>query len=163
QATTAEDYRIGMMLYVPYGISPAVPCVATGDTPDIRTALMRQSAALTKISAARLGQGTALRTQPIATDQRARSDQLIERARAVFGAKFVMLPSFTLDATSATELTNALAASTQQQGGDPLVAHGWFTRVARVRDTVARFAACLRSSEVLAASDRLSLAVAQLP
>jgi hypothetical protein len=137
--------------------------VATGDTPDIRNALMRQSAAATKISGPQLDKGAALRAQPVATDPRGRCDQLIERARAVFGAKFVILPSFTLDATSAAELKGALAASAQQQGGDALAAHSWFTRVARVRDTVARFAACLRGSEVLAAPDRLTLAVAQLP
>ncbi len=162
-ATLAEDLRTRMLALGTYGIGPAVPSVAVGDSPDIRSALLRQAAALLKISGARLDQGAALRTQAAATDQRARCDQLIERGHAVFGAKFVILPSFTCDTAGAAELTNALAASTQQQGGDPLAVHGWFTRYARVRDTVARFGACLRGAEVLGAGDRLTLSVAQLP
>jgi hypothetical protein len=162
-ATLAEDLRTGMLALGAYGIGPAVPCVAAGDTPDVRSALLRQAAALLKISGARLERVTALRAQVAASDPRARCDQLLERGHAVFGAKFVILPSFTCDTAGATELTNALAASTQQQGGDPLAVHGWFTRYARVRDTVARLGACMRGAEVLGTGDRLTLSIAQLP
>ena len=41
------------------------------------------------------------------------------------------------DAAGAAELTAALAASKQTQGGDPLAAHTWFARYARVRDPMA--------------------------
>ena len=162
-ATLAEDFRTAMLNLGNFGIGPAVPNMAVGDTPDIRTALARQAAALLKISGARLDQGTALRTQVAATDQRARCDQLLERGRAVYGAEFVSLPNFTCNAALAAELNTALAASTQQQGGDSLAVHGWFTRSARVRDAVARLGACMRGAEVLATGTRLSLSVAQLP
>jgi hypothetical protein len=158
-----EELRTGMLALGVYGIAPAVPCVAVGDTPDIRSALLRQAAALLKISGPRLDQGAALRAQVAATDQRARCNQLLERGHAAFGARHVMLPTFTCDAVGAAELTNALAASTQQQDGDPLAVHTWFTRYARVRDMVARFGACMRGAEVLGAGDRLNLTVAQLP
>jgi hypothetical protein len=125
--------------------------------------LLRQAAAVLKTSAARLTQDAALRAQAAATDPRARCEQLLDRGRAVFGAKVVMLPNFTCDAAAAAELKSALAASTAQQGGDALAVHTWFTRCARVRDTVSRLGACLRGAEVLGGVDRLALSVAQLP
>jgi hypothetical protein len=137
--------------------------VAVGDTPEIRQALARQARALLDISGARLAQGASLRTQAAADDERARVDQLLERAQTALGAMFVMLPTFTCDAADAAELGQALAASTRQQGGDPLAVHTWFTRCTRVRDTAARLGACLRDAEVLGAIDRLALSVAQLP
>jgi hypothetical protein len=161
--TLADTFRTAMLSLGNYGVQPAVPCIAVGDTPDIRTALARQAAAMLKISGSRLDQGTALRKQAPAADPRARCDQLLERGRAVFGAEFVSLPSFTCDAAAATELKNALAASTQQQGGDPLAVHGWFLRSSRVRDALGRLGACMRGTEVLATGGRLSLSVAQLP
>jgi hypothetical protein len=162
-ATLAEDLRTAMLALGAYGIGPAMPCVAVGDTPDMRTALLRQAAALLKTGQARLDQAAKLRTQVAAADPRARCDQLLERGHAVFGAKFVILPGVTCDAAAAAELANALAGSTQQQGGDPLAVHGWFTRSARVRDPVARLGACMRGAEVLGTGDRLALSIAQLP
>jgi hypothetical protein len=146
-----------------YGIGPAVPCVAVGDTPEARGALLGQATALLKSGRARIDQSKALRAQPAATDPRVRCDRLLERGQAVFGAGFVLLPGFSCDAAGAAELTNALAAGVQQQGGDPLAVHGWFTRAARVRDRLARLGACMRGAEVLATGDRLALGVAQLP
>lgn len=162
-AISAEDLRASMLALSTFGIGPAVPCVAVGDTPDIRSALLRQATALLKLSAQRLDQTAALLKQTAATDNRVRCDQLLERGRAVFGTRFVILPRFTCDAAGAAELKNALAASTDTQGGDPLAVHGWFTRCARVRDSMARFAACMRGAEALGAGDRLTLSVAQLP
>jgi hypothetical protein len=137
--------------------------VAVGDTPEIRDALLRQAKALLSVSGPRLDQAAGLRKQAAATGQRERCEQLLELGRAVFGGRFVMLPVFTCDATGAGELKSALAASTVQQGGDPLAAHAWFTRSAQVREPVARLGACLRGAEVLATGDRLALSVAQLP
>lgn len=162
-AMPAEDVRTSMLALAVYGIEPAVPSVAVGDTPDIRNTLLRQAAALLKISGPRVEQVMALRTQVAKTDQRARCHQLLERGQTVFGARLVMLPIFTCDASGAAELTNALAASTLQQGGDPFAVYGWFTRCAQVRDQVARLSACMRTAEVFGANDRLNLVVAQLP
>jgi hypothetical protein len=80
-----------------------------------------------------------------------------------FGTTFVLLPRFTLDATAATELSSALAVSTQTQGGDPLAANTWLARNARVRDSAGRITACLRGAEVLGTGERLNLNVVQLP
>ena len=162
-ATAADDLRADLLALGGYGLRPAVPVVAVGDTPEIRDALLRQAKALLSVSGPRLDQAAGLRKPAAATGQRERCEQLLELGRAVFGGRFVMLPVFTCDATGASELKSALAASTVQQGGDPLAAHAWFTRSAQVREPVARLGACLRGAEVLATGDRLALSVAQLP
>jgi hypothetical protein len=161
--TSAEDFRKAILKLGDFGVGPAVPNVAVGDTPEIRTSLTKQATAMLKISGERLSKGRDLSKQVAAIDQRTRCDQLLERARAVYGAEFVSLPNFTCDQAGAAELNSALAASTQQQAGDPLAVHGWFVRSSRVRDAVARLGACMRGAEVLASGTRLSLSVAQLP
>ncbi|MEJ8850705.1 hypothetical protein [Variovorax rhizosphaerae] len=162
-ASTADALRTAMLKLGSFGLAPAVPAIASGDDVATRNALLQQAAALLKQGKPRLDQGTGLRAATALTDPRARRDQLNERMRAVFGAAFVALPRFTCDAAGATELKTALAASTTTQGGDPLAAHTWFTRSARVRDPVARLSACLRGAEVLNTGERLNLRVAQLP
>ena len=161
--TAAESLRTALLKIGAFGIGPAVPVSAAGEDPASIAALARQGQALLKLSGARLDQGTALRALPIATEQRARREQLVTRMRAVFGQSFVVLPRFSFDAAGATEFTNALAASKSAQGGDPLAANTWFARCARVRDTVARMGSCLQRAEVLGAAARLNLSVAQLP
>src|SRR5262249_37742672 len=146
-----------------FGITPTIPVIATGDDPAIRSALLRQASAALKTSAKRVAEFTALRAQAVATDARLRCDQLVERARAVFGTTYVVLPNFTCRTTAATELTSALAAGFQQAGGDWFAPYTWFARSSRVRDNLARLGTCLRSAEVLGTGDRLSLKVAQLP
>jgi hypothetical protein len=162
-ATLAEDLRADLLALGAYGFRPAVPSAAVGDTPDIRGDLLRQAAALLDACAGRLADVATARAAPAATDPRQRCAQLLEYGRAVFGAKFVMLPQFTCDPAGAAELTSALAASTAQQGGDPLAVHAWFARSGLVRGPVSRLAACLRGAEVLGTGARLSLRVAQLP
>jgi hypothetical protein len=159
---TAETLRGGLMALGAFGIRPAVPVIAAGESPAAIAALTQQATALMKTSAARLAQGDLLRALAAATDPRARARQLAERMRAVFGQSFVVLPHFTCG-TSATELASAFAASTAAQGGDGLAANGWFTRQARLREPLARLASCLRGAEVLGAGERLNLSVAQLP
>jgi hypothetical protein len=83
--------------------------------------------------------------------------------RAVFGASFVVLPRITCDAATAAELRSALAGSDAILDGDALAVYAWFTRYARVRDPVARFASCLTGAEVLGTAERYALEVAQLP
>ena len=161
--TTAEALRTALLKLGGFGVGPAVPVSAAGEDPASKNALVRQGQALLKLSGARLDQGAALRLLPIATDQRGRREQLVARMRAVFGQSFVVLPRFSFDAASATEFTNALAASTAAQGGDPLAANTWFARCARVRDGVARMGSCLQRAEVLGGGARLNLSVAQLP
>jgi len=160
---TAEDLRAGMLALGLYGVGAAVPSVAVGDSPEILALLARQAAALLKASGPRVDQTLALRALPAATEARARCEQLLERGRVAFGPHFVMLPGFSCEAGEAAELKRALAGSTAQQDGDALAAHGWFMRSTRVREAAARLGGCLRTSEVLAAGERLSLSVAQLP
>jgi hypothetical protein len=163
EAAPAEDLRAAMLALGGFGLEPAMPAVADGDSPEARAGLLGQAAALAKAGQARLNRVERLRRQVAATDLRARCDQLLERGQATFGAGFVLLPEVTCDPAAATELADALAASTQQQSGDPLAVHGWFTRSARVRDPLDRLNACLRGAEVLGTGDRLALRVAQLP
>src|SRR5215469_10744575 len=162
-AATAEDLRTDLLALGAYGIRPASPRTALGDTPDIRADLRQQAAALLKVSGSRLDQAAAAHAVAPAAAQRDRCLQLLACGQAVFSGKLVMLPKFTCDTASTTELKGALAASTAQQGGDPLAAHTWFTRVSQVRTPVARLGDCLRGAEVLATGDRLALSVAQLP
>lgn len=162
-ATTADDFRTAILNLGLLGIGLSVPCVAVGDTPAIRDALLRQATAVQRESAPRFAQCLALRAQPIATDQRARVRQLIERGKVAAGSDFVIMPYFNCDAAAATELTTALAASTAQLGGDPLAANSWFARTARVRDNLSRLGACLRIAEVLGTGNRVNLSIAQLP
>jgi hypothetical protein len=161
--TTAEALRTALMRMGAYGIGPWVPIVAAGESPAAIATLGMQAKAILKTSGARLEQVAALRLIPAATDQAARRSQLIDRMRNVFGQNFVVLPRFSCDAAGAAELTAALAASKQTQGGDPLAAHGWFAQYARIRDPMGRMNACLRGAEVLATGERLNLSVAQLP
>ena len=161
--TTAEQLRTGMLKLWVYGLASAIPISPSGEDPAAVAALLRQAQSLLKQSVVRFDRMNALRLLPLATEPRARRDQIIERMQNLFGASFLVLPRFTFDAAGATELTSAFAASTATQGGDALAANTWFTRCARVRDPVARFGQCLRTADVLGAPARLNLTVAQLP
>ncbi len=161
--TTAEMLRTALLKLGAFGVEPSVPVSVAGEDPAAKAALVQQGQALLQLSRPRLEQGAALRTEPVATDQRSRRAQLTARMRAVFGDPFVVLPRLTFDAAAATEFTSALAASMAVQGGDPLAAHTWFARCARVRDGVSRLGSCLQRAEVLNAGARLNLTVAQLP
>jgi hypothetical protein len=99
-----------------------------------------------------------LRAQPSEPRQ-----QLFDRMAAVFGAGFVVCPRFTCEAAAAAELASAIASSSDAQDGDPLAAHTWFLRYARVRQPLARLGACLRAAEALDTGEALRLDVAQLP
>lgn len=162
-AALADDLRTALLNLSRLGLGQSVPCVAVGDDPAIRAALLRQAAAVLKDSGPRLARSLALRALPVASDPHARVRQLIERGHMAAGEELVILPLFTCDAADATELASALGASKQQQGGDPLSVHGWFARTARVRDNLARLAACLRLTEVLATGSRVNMSIAQLP
>jgi hypothetical protein len=146
-----------------FGVGPAVPANAAGDDPASIGALLTQATALLRVSRPRVDQIAANRAQPVATDPRARLDQLVARMRTVFGQSFVPLPHFTLAAPGAAELASAMGASKQALGGDALAANSWLTRYARVRDPVARFGACVRGADVLGTGEHLNLSVAQLP
>jgi hypothetical protein len=161
--TTAEALRTYLLKVGMFGVTPAVPVSATGEDAAAKAALGRQGQALVKLLASRIDQVNLLRAQPAATVPRGRREQLVTRMRAVFGPSFVVLPRFSFDPAGATEFTNALAASTSAQGGDPLAANTWFARYARVRDGVGRLGSCLQRAEVLGSTARLNLSVAQLP
>jgi hypothetical protein len=161
--STAESLRAAIVKLGVFGVGPSIPVSVAGEDPASIAALANQALALLKVSGPRLDRATALSKAPAATDPRARREQLVERIKAVFGSSFVVLPHFKLDSAGATELTSALAASTQTQGGDALAANTWFTRSARVRDAMARLGLCLQTAEVMNAGARLNLSVAQLP
>ena len=99
-SATAEALRTALLKLAGFGLAPAIPSMAVGDDATARATLSRQSAALLADSRQRLDRGTTLRTQPVATDARARRDQLVERMHAVFGTAFVVLPRFTCAAAA---------------------------------------------------------------
>jgi hypothetical protein len=144
-----------------FGVPSTVPAVAAGADAAARAGLLMQATGVLKESKARVDRIATLAASPAAPDVRARRNQLLERLRAVFGASFVAMPLFTCG--NGAELAGALGGSARVQGGDALAVYTWFTRMERVRDAVARFAAPLRGAEVLNIGERLNLRVAQLP
>ena len=162
-APGADAIRASIAKLADFGLPYTVPLVPAGDDPSARDALLRQARGLSTEAGKRVDESNALNAAAAAADARARCVQLADRMRAVFGASFVVLPRFTCDAASATELAAALAGSKALQGGDELAVYTWFTRYARVRDPLARLSSCVTGAEVLNAGERLALRVAQLP
>ena len=159
----AEALRAALMRLHAFGVGPGVPLSAVGDDADARAALRRQARTLLQEGRGRVETVTSLRAIPLGGEPRRQRDQLVERARAVFGASFTILPRFAVDADAAGELAASLQASEALQDGDPLQVHTWFVRHERVREPLARLAAPLRTAEILSLPERLELRVAQLP
>jgi hypothetical protein len=162
-ATTADALRAAILALGAFGVAPATPVSATGAGAAALASLGAQASAMAKDAQARLDKGAAIRAQATSADPAVQRNRLFERMSSVFGAAFVALPHFGLDATAAAELASAIAAAPQAQGGDPLQSHSWFLRACRVRDRLARLGRCLGGAELLGAGDALNTAVAQLP
>ena len=160
-AAESEALRTALLTLGRFGFQSATPVIAAGDDAAARTALNMQAIALLKEGKSRIAQCDALIAATASADPRARRGQLLDRMRTVFGSSFAAMPRFTC--AHASELASALEANTQVQDGDPLNVYTWFTRCARVRDSVARWSAPLRGAEVLGTGQSLNLKVAQLP
>jgi len=160
---SVDGLRAALLSFAHYGITSAVPAIASGNDPATRLALAGQLAALLKTSQSRLDQSAGLKALAPASDDVARFGQLRDRMGAIFGSSFVVVPRLSCPPAAAQELSSAIAASPQTFGGDALAGNGWLARYARVRDPLARFDVCLRGAEILATGERASLAVAQLP
>src|SRR5262249_14514254 len=106
----AGSLRTALLKLAGFGLAPAIPSMAAGDDATTLATSSQQPAALLADSRQRLDRGTTLRTQAVATDPRARRDQLVERIHAVFGTAFVVLPRFTCAAAAATEIASAIGA-----------------------------------------------------
>lgn len=87
-------------------------------------------------------------------------DKTDEIARAVFGAGFVLLPSFT--PTRPAELGQALTYAPSLAGSDPLAVPNWIRKAAPVRDPVALFRAMSVRTNALGVT-AAPFAVVQLP
>jgi hypothetical protein len=146
-----------------FGLGRGTGAPTAGDDETAVTVLLRQAEALLQESRGRVDRVSAARAAPPADDPRRRREELTERLRTVFGAGFLAMPHFTLAPSAATDLRQALDASTAVQDGDPLAVHTWFIRAQRVRDGVARLGAPLRAAEILGTGERLDVRVAQLP
>ncbi len=157
-----ENLRTAILSVGAFALANTVPGSATGESPEALDSLRAQAKALMAECDKRIEAGSALRAQPAPADPSARAQRLAERAQAALGGSFLLLPKMALDAASALELQNALAA-TGNLAGDAAAPYTWFTRHARVRGAVAELAACTRIGEILGAAERLSLRVAQLP
>ena len=148
--------RTALLKLGAFGIEPSVPVSAAGEDPADKAALAQQGQALLKLSGPRLDQGAALRTEPVATDQRGRRAQLAARMRAVFGESFVVLPRFTFDAAAATELDERA----RRRAPPRRAAIRWpstrGSRGARACAMACRaWASCLQRAEVLGTGARL--------
>jgi hypothetical protein len=134
----AESLRSVILRCDGFGLTGAVPAVASGDEAGTRGRLAAQLALLLKDVESRLARGAALAAQAPTVDAadspHALRRHLAERLDAVFGAGFVAMPGFTCD--HAAELAAALGDSTAVQGGDPLAAR----YLVRARQTRARSA-----------------------
>lgn len=160
---SADQLRAGLIALARFGIASAIPVLAADDDASTRLTLSGQLAALLKTAQARADRTTSLRSLTAPTDERTRLVRLRDRASAVFGSTFVVLPRFSCDAPTATEIASAISESPTALGGDPLEVVTWMTRYARVREGLARLGGCLRGAEVLRTGERLNLSVAQLP
>jgi hypothetical protein len=160
-AADADRLRTVILSACSLGVGNAVPVSAAGDDAAQRAALFAQAKAVAKETQSRIDLIATLRTASASENATIRRDRILERVRAVFGAGFVALPSFTC--TNSTELDGAHAASTAVQGGDPLEVYSWFARCERVREAMYHLGSALRGAEVLSTGDRLQLSVVQLP
>jgi len=143
-----------------FGIYSAVPVSATGDTPEIRSALLEQARTVDGDLAPRLTALDALLPLPATADLTTQRDREIERLKLVFGRDFLVLPRF--KAANPTVLTQAFGASSGLQGGNAAEAFTWLNRAARVREGVARLLEVQRYGDALE-NGSATLTVAQLP
>lgn len=158
-----EFLRNTLLRAASFGVAGTVPLSILGETPEDRRTLLTQAGAVHQELTQRVGQLTALTAafNPATATVEQRREHAVAQLRLVFGKNFVVLPRFT--AANATEFGQALANSTQVQGGDPLAATTWFQRMARVRDGVARLHEALGYAEALGSGEKLALSIAQLP
>ena len=158
-----EKLRDAILHSASFGVAGAVPLSAGGDSPADRQALLAQATSIRNELAGRatdldkLAQGFV----PQKTPNETRRDHAVARLRTVFGKAFVVLPRFA--AATPDELAKALADSNKVQDGDPLASITWFQRMGRVRDGVARLNQALTYSQAVGSTEKLKLAVAQLP
>jgi len=161
--STVEALRERMLALTQFGIMGAVPLSPSGQTDDDLRTLAVQAQSLAREAAAQLAKvdriEQALADRTLTDEARLTFQQ--QRLRAVFGDGFVVLPRFR--PANATSIQQALAASTDVQGGDPLAVLTFHQRVARVREAVAQLDDTLRYAEALGTGDSLTLQVAQLP
>lgn len=154
--------RATLLQAATFGLAAAIPHAVAGTAPDARATLVAQGEAIQAELARRSAQLAALDgSGDPAEDAAARCDRALAQLRIVFGKSFVVLPRFT--ATNAAELTQALAASTAVQAGDPLAALTSLQRMARVRPGAGRFVEALSCAEAVGSGAQLALEIAQLP
>lgn len=123
-----------------FGIPAAVPADPTQWTSQAQSVEREATARLTKAQAA---------SAPMDT------------IHEVFGSSFVMAPAFR--PPNAADLVATWAQSVQLQGGNPMEAAAWFSRVSRVREGMSRLEDTFRYAEALGSGAELNLRVGQLP
>ena len=139
-----------------FGITGAVPAVDAAQWSAQATAAGNElDARIAKLDslAAGLVRATATPDALLAQD--------VSRLQAVFGAAFVVLPTFaaSLAATWPQLWTNSVPL----QAGDALASTRWFQRVSRVRPGAARLDTALLCAEALSGNPLVHFDVAQLP
>jgi hypothetical protein len=148
-ALSGGGLREAMLQVAAFGVTGAVPAPAVPLDVQARALLPELIRRLAPVS----------RPEPV--DDEARRDQLLDRARAVFGAGFLALPQFT--AANAADVIASRADVASLLGDDPLAGYTFVQRMERVRPPLARMGGALRAAEVLRTGETLDLAVAQVP
>lgn len=148
-ALSGGGLRKAMLQVAAFGVTGAVPAPAVPLDVQARALLPELARRLAPVS------------RPQLADEEARRDQLLDRARAVFGPAFLTLPRFT--AASAADVTASRADVSSLLGDDPLAGYTFVQRMERVRPPLARMGGALRAAEVLRTGEALDLEVAQVP
>ncbi len=152
--------RRELLALLRYGVAGTVPGAPLAEAAAERAALLLQARPVQAEAARRLAALAAQRS-PTGADARQRAASASARLKTLFGADFLALAPFV--PANGAELNASLAAGPALLGGDPLVLHPWWQRLARVREGVGRAGALLHAAEAIGAAERPRLAVAQLP
>jgi hypothetical protein len=138
----AERLRLDLQVLADFGLPDAFPVSASGETPQIKTALTRQAAGIHAVAARNLASAQAHMAagDDSALDAGEKAAHLRAAAQAIFGAAFNLIPQFNLK--NAAEVQAAASfrdagSLTRHHQANPLIVDEWLQGVARVQPRVA--------------------------
>ena len=169
--TDMDVLRAAILATAVLGVQGAVPvspvrgsvASAVDAAPLDELALLQgQAGSIKDELAARLERIGGLAQPAVGAPEQALAEFELARLEQALGAGFKVVPRFSLDQASATELTASFARSSELQGGDTRAATTWIQRAARVREGVSRLETVLLYGSALGRLD-FDFDVAQLP
>ena len=158
-----QELRERFLDLLSLGFSDGVPLSPKGSTPADQEQLLTQAGTLLREGNRRLEQLQTLETgfDRTAADPKQQVQHDLERAQAVFGKAFRLLPL--VSPPNRQELNRAFQASDTTQDGDPLQVLSWLQGISRVRPPASRLNSALAYAAALGRRSALELRVAQLP